>query len=69
MSHEPTSADHGHATDPDAPEHATGHGDDAHGHGGDALGPFDVVAWTFGVVGVLLGILVWAAFAIATTGV
>jgi hypothetical protein len=23
--------------------------------------------WTFGVVGVVLGILVWAAFAIATT--
>jgi hypothetical protein len=23
--------------------------------------------WTFGIVGVVLGILVWAAFAIATT--
>ncbi len=54
------------ADDPHAPDHVTGHGDDSHGHGND-LGPFDVVMWTFGIVGVMLGILVWAAFAIATT--
>ena len=56
-----------HAADPHAPDHATGHGDDSHGHGGNDLGPFDVVMWTFGIVGVVLGILVWAAIAIATT--
>lgn len=55
------------AVDPHAPDHVTGHGDDSHGHGGNDLGPFDVVMWTFGVAGVALGILVWAAFAIATT--
>ena len=55
------------AADPHAPDHVTGHGDDSHGHGGTDLGPFDVVMWTFGVAGVVLGILVWAAFAIATT--
>ena len=54
--------------DPHAPEHAAGHGDDSHG-GGDTLGPFDVVMWTFGMVGVMLGILVWAALAIATTAI
>jgi hypothetical protein len=67
MSDTPLPAAHGHATDPGAPEHAAGHGDDSHGHDGNDLGPFDVVMWTFGVVGVMLGILVWAALAIATT--
>ena len=57
------------AADPHAPDHVTGHGDDSHGHGGNDLGPFDVVMWTFGIVGVLLGILVWAAMAIATTSI
>jgi hypothetical protein len=55
------------AVDPHAPDHVTGHGDDSHGHGGTDLGPFDVIMWTFGVVGVMLGVLVWAALAIATT--
>jgi hypothetical protein len=55
------------AADPHEPDHVTGHGDDSHGHGGSDLGPFDVVMWTFGVAGVVLGVLVWAAFAIATT--
>jgi hypothetical protein len=67
MSDTPSSAAHDHAADPQAPEHAAGHGDDSHGQGEDALGPFDVVMWTFGLVGVMLGILVWAALAIATT--
>lgn len=53
--------------DPHAPDHATGHGDDS--HGGNDLEPFDVVMWTFGIVGVLLGVLVWAALAIATTSI
>ena len=55
--------------DPHAPDHATGHGDDSHGHGGNELDQFDVVMWTFGVFGVVLGILVWAALAIATTSI
>ena len=69
MSSTPPPAAEGPAADPHAPDHVTGHGDDSHGHGGDALGPFDVVMWTFGLVGVALGILVWAALAIATTAI
>jgi hypothetical protein len=69
MSDTPTATTEGSAPDPHAPDHAAGHGDDSHGSGGDALGPFDVVMWTFGMVGVMLGILVWAALAISTTAI
>jgi hypothetical protein len=67
MSDTPASTADEQPVDPHAPDHATGHGDDSHGHGEDELGQFDVVMWTFGVVGVMLAILVWAALAIATT--
>jgi hypothetical protein len=67
MSDTPTAAADATVADAHAPDHVTGHGDDSHGHGGSDLGPFDVVMWTFGIVGVVLGILVWAALAIATT--
>jgi hypothetical protein len=67
MSDTPASPDAAPAVDPHAPDHVTGHGDDSHGHGGSDLGPFDVVMWTFGMAGVVLGVLIWAAFAIATT--
>jgi hypothetical protein len=69
MSDTPESAAGEQPVDPHAPDHATGHGDDSHGHDGNDLGQFDVVMWTFGIVGVVLGILVWAALAIATTSV
>ena len=68
MSDTPSATVQGPASDPHAADHVTGHGDDSHG-GGDTLGPFDVVMWTFGMVGVMLGILVWAALAIATTAI
>jgi hypothetical protein len=68
MSDTPSATAQNHVPDPHAPDHAAGHGDDSHGDG-DALGPFDVVMWTFGMVGVMLGILVWAALAIATTAI
>lgn len=67
MSDAPSAATEALQADLHAPDHAAGHGDDSHGHGGNDLGQFDVVMWTFGVFGVVLGILVWAAFAIATT--
>jgi hypothetical protein len=69
MSSAPSPVAQGPAADPHAPDHVTGHGDDSHGRGREALGPFDVVMWTFGLVGVALGILVWAALAIATTAI
>lgn len=45
-----------------------GHGDaGGHeaGHAEEPLGPIDVVAWTYAVVGVLLGLVVAGAFAIS----
>ena len=58
-------ADHHTPSDDHDAEHAT----TGHGHHETELGPFDVVMWTFGMVGVMLGILIWAAFAIATTAI
>lgn len=46
------------------------HGDDAehddHAHAEEPLGPIDVPTWTAGAVGVLLGLAVVLAFAMAT---
>jgi NADH-quinone oxidoreductase subunit L len=52
------------------------HDDDAHGHDDqahddhaldeEALGPVDVTAWGAGIAGVLLGLAVAVAFALAT---
>jgi hypothetical protein len=53
-----------------APDGADDHGTDGehddHAHEAAALGPIDVAAWTFGLVGVVLGLVVAAGFAIAT---
>jgi hypothetical protein len=52
-----------HATD----DHGEDHGHDDHAHGGDDfLGPIDVVAWGAGVFGIVLGLAVGLAFALAT---
>jgi hypothetical protein len=51
-----------HATD----DHDDEHGHDDHAHAEEALGPIDVPAWGAGVIGVLLGLAVVAAFALAT---
>ena len=59
----------GHAMHDDEPSGSHGvddhddHGD--HGDGSEPLGPIDVVAWTFSGVGVVLGLVVAAALAIA----
>ena len=65
-----------HASDHDT-DHASGahdsgsHGASAaggHGHEDEEeLGAFDVVAWTFGAAGVVIALIMWACFAIATT--
>ena len=51
-----------HATD----DHGDDHGHDDHAHESDPLGPIDAFAWGAGVLGVLLGLAVVVAFAIAT---
>lgn len=47
-----------------------GHGDDDghgdHGHGEEPLGPVDVFAWGAGVLGVVIGVVIAACFALAT---
>ena len=62
-----------HATDADVPGRDAPHGDDPDGHDahGDGheeepLGPVNVPAWGAGIIGVLLGIAVAAAFVLAT---
>lgn len=50
------------ATDP---HDVTSHGDD-HAHATEPLGPIDVAAWTTGIVGVALGLVVAVALALST---
>ena len=50
-----------HAANPGAHEPAqpdAGHGHDAHAQPSEALGPFDIVMWGVGLLGVSLGLLV-----------
>lgn len=51
-----------HATD----DHGDDGGHDDHAHGEEPLGPIDVQAWGAGIAGVLLGLAVAVAFALAT---
>jgi len=51
-----------HATD----DHGDDGGHDDHAHSEESLGPIDVQAWGAGVAGVLLGLAVAVAFALAT---
>ncbi len=51
-----------HATD----DHGDDHGHDDHAHGDDELGPIDVYAWGAGAVGIVIGLIVAAGFALAT---
>ena len=54
-----------HTTD----DHGDEHGHDDHAHGEESLGPVDGPAWGAGILGVLLGLAVAAAFVLATIGV
>ena len=56
-----------------ATEHADGHSvdaghgdDDSHGHDAMTLGPVDWQMWAVGVVGVVVALIITAAFAVAT---
>jgi hypothetical protein len=51
-----------HTTD----DHGDEHGHDDHAHTDEPLGPIDVPAWGAGILGVLLGLAVTAAFMLAT---
>ena len=54
---------HGAADDPGAADdHGDTHGPDDHAHEGVELGPVDVMAWGFGALGILLGLVVAVAF-------
>lgn len=50
-----------------APHGATDHGDDSehddHAHPEEPLGPVDVVAWTYGAFGIVLGLVIALAMA------
>ena len=54
-----------HGTD----DHGDEHGHDDHAHAPESLGPIDGPAWGAGILGVLLGLAVAAAFVLATIGV
>lgn len=48
-------------------DHGGDHGHDDHAHAGEeALGPIDTAAWLAGVVGIAVGIVIAAAFALST---
>jgi hypothetical protein len=51
-----------------ADDHGEDHGHDDHAHGDDAaLGPIDTAAWAAGIVGVVIGLVIAGAFALATS--
>jgi hypothetical protein len=57
---------------PDAHGAASGHDDgahghDEHGHGGMALGPIDARMWSAGIAGLVVAVIIAAAFVVATT--
>ena len=45
-----------------ADDHGDTHGHDDHAHGGMELGPIDAMAWGFGALGILLGLVIAVAF-------
>ncbi len=51
-----------------ADDHGADHGHDDHAeHGGMELGPIDRTAWAMGALGILLGLLIAAAFLAASS--
>ena len=47
-------------------DHGADHGHDDHAHAEEPLGPLDVAAWGAGIVGVALGLVIAACFALTT---
>jgi hypothetical protein len=50
----------------DTSDHGDDHGHDDHAHGEEPLGPIDLFAWGAGILGILIGAGMAAAFAVAT---
>jgi hypothetical protein len=59
-----TGADLPHATGDHGDDH--GHDDHGHGHGEEPLGPLDPFAWGAGALGIAVGLVTIACFALAT---
>ncbi len=48
-------------------DHGEDHGHDDHAHGGEPpLGPIDTAAWAAGIAGIVIGLVIAAAFALST---
>ncbi len=47
-------------------DHGDDHGHDDHAHDAEPLGPIDMIAWGASLLGIGLGVVVAAAFAVAT---
>ena len=47
-------------------DHGDDHGHDDHAHADAPLGPIDVAAWTAGAAGIVVGLVIAAAFALST---
>ncbi len=56
-----TTGPHGSSAD-----HGSDHGHDDHAHDAEALGPIDTATWGAGVLGIILGIAVVVAIALAS---
>jgi hypothetical protein len=48
-------------------DHGEDHGHDDHAHAEDALGPVDRAAWSAGILGVAIGIVIAFCFVLATS--
>ena len=65
--HETDQPGHGGAAHPAVDDHGADDGHDDHAHDDtDPLGPIDIYAWGAGALGVVLGLAVTWAFALAT---
>jgi hypothetical protein len=51
----------------DSMDHGDTHGHDDHAHAATELGPIDVTAWSMSLLGILLGLVVAAAFLAAAS--
>ena len=47
-------------------DHGDDHGHDDHAHGEEPLGPIDVAAWGAGALGIVIGVVMAACFALST---
>jgi ABC-type Zn2+ transport system substrate-binding protein/surface adhesin len=53
----------------DASDHGEAHDHDDHAHADEALGPIDVAAWSAGVLGIAIAVVIAACLVLATSGI